>query len=139
MCQAATRDDDLFHVDARELARPGPSYTIDTVRQLRAEGQAEVHWLIGADMAQSLPTWHEPSSLLAEVRFVLMARPGWPIDWKSLPPAVQKLQNNVVPAPQLDISSTRLRDRLAKGLSIRYLTPDAVVDYIQQHKLYLKR
>jgi len=51
---------------------------------------------------------------------------------------MQRLQSNVVEAPQLDISSTGLRDRLAKGKSIRYLTPDAVIDYIQRQKLYIR-
>lgn len=140
MCRAAVTGDSFFQVDGLELERSGPSYTIETVRQLRTEtkgGLAEVSWLIGADMAKSLPTWHEPASLLAEVNFVLMARPGWQIDWASLPKDVQKLQSNIVPVPQLDISSTQLRDRLARGLSIRYLTPDAVIDYIQHHRLYV--
>jgi nicotinate-nucleotide adenylyltransferase len=136
MCQLAVAGDDFFEVDALELARPGPSYTIDTVRQLRARGVLQVSWLIGADMLNSLPRWHDPAGLLAEVRFVLMARPGWSFDWAGLPVEMQGLQANLVEAPQLDISSTGLRDRLRRGKSIRYLTPDAVVDYIQQHRLY---
>jgi len=139
MCQLATAGDPFFQVDGLELERLGPSYTIDTVRQLRAnlkDPAAEIAWLIGADMAKSLPTWHQPDRLLAEVRFVLMARPGWSIDWNSMPAAVQKLQGNLVTVPQLDISSTQLRNRLNQGKSIQYLTPDVVVEYIDGHNLY---
>jgi nicotinate-nucleotide adenylyltransferase len=136
MCQLAVAGDLFFQVDDLELNRDGPSYTIDTARQLRARGEAEIAWLIGADMANLLPRWHDPAGLMAEMRFVLMARPGWIFDWSSLPGDMQKLRSSVVTAPLLDISSTALRDRLAKGQSIRYLTPEAVVDYIQREGLY---
>ena len=136
MCQAAIKGEGLFEVDDLELHRAGPSYTIDTVRQLRGRGHAQISWLIGADMARSLPRWHEPAALLAEVQFVLMARPGWSFDWATLPIEYQKLQANVIQAPELAISSTELRSRLVGGRSIRYLTPDSVIDYIHQHKLY---
>jgi nicotinate-nucleotide adenylyltransferase len=139
MCRAAINGDPFFQVDGLELKRSGPSYTIDTVRQLRAQAAGpldEIPWLIGADMTRSLPTWHDPHNLLAEATFVLMARPGWEIDWKTLPVPVQKLQSRVVAVPPIDISSTQLRDRLSRGLSIRYLTPDAVIEYIKHHRLY---
>jgi nicotinate-nucleotide adenylyltransferase len=136
MCRLAVAGDEKFAIDDFELTRSGPSYTIDSVRHLRTAGHSEISWLIGADMATSLPTWHKAAELLAEVNFVLMARPGHPIEWSSLPPAVQKLQSNVVTGPLLDISSSDLRDRLKKGLSIRYLTPGPVIDYIQAHQLY---
>ena len=138
MCQLAVAGDAFFDVDGIELDRPGPSYTIDTVRELRRRGCGEISWLIGADMASFLPNWRDPAALLAEVRFVLMARPGCPIDWSSMPVEMQKLQSSVVEAPKLDISSTGLRERLARGKSIRYLTPDAVVEYIWRHRLYSK-
>jgi nicotinate-nucleotide adenylyltransferase len=136
MCRLAVAGDPFFAVDDLELARAGRSYTIDTVRQLRSGGWPEISWLIGADMAKSLPTWHKPTELLAEVRFVLMARPGWSMDWKQLPQEMQKLQSAVIPAPLLEISSTDIRQRLAAGRSIRYMTPHSVIDYIRRHKLY---
>lgn len=137
MCQAAVAGDPLFAVDGIEMRRAGPSYTIDSVRELKQRGFTSVAWLIGADMVNSLPTWHEPANLLAEVDFVLMARPGWSMDWSLLPPEFRGLQKNVVPAPQLDISSTQIRDRLARGQSIRYLTSEAVVRYISEQRLYV--
>src|SRR5207302_7769905 len=81
MCRLAIQGATLFEVDDLELRRGGPSFTIDTVRALKHRGEPEVHWLIGADMAQIMPQSHKPDALLAEVKFVLMARPGWTMDW----------------------------------------------------------
>lgn len=136
MCQVAISGDPFFNVDDIETRRPGPSFTLATVRELKQRGFPEVSWLIGADMAMFLPRWHEPASLMAEVNFILMARPGWVLDWLQIPSEFRHLQKNVVPTPQLDISSTLLRERLGRGQSIRYLTAASVVDYIRQHGLY---
>ena len=69
---------------------PGrPTYTIDTARELKKEGWSEVTWLIGADMLNTLPTWHEAHALLREVRFIVMARPGTAFAWDRLPPAFE--------------------------------------------------
>jgi nicotinate-nucleotide adenylyltransferase len=123
-------------VDDLELRRTGPSYTIDTARALKGQGWNEVHWLIGADTLPQLPTWHDASSLLAEVTFIIMARPGWMIDWANLPDVLQHLRSNVIQAPQIDISATTLRQRVRQGQSIQYLTPQPVCDYIEAEKLY---
>lgn len=136
MCQLATADDPLFDVDPLELNRTGPSYTIDTVRALREKGEQTVSWLIGADMVAILPTWHQAERLLSETQFILMARPGWSFDWQSLPPPFRALRDNVVEAPLIDISATTIRQRLAAGRSIRYLTPPPVIDYIAANGLY---
>jgi nicotinate-nucleotide adenylyltransferase len=136
MCRLATAGDNFFAVDDLEVRRDGPSYTVDTVAELKRRGEAEVAWLIGADMTLFLPAWHNPAKLLAETRLVLMARPGWTVDWTRLPAEFRHLQTHVVAAPQLEISSTSIRNRLAGGRSIRYLTPDAVIDYIRHQRLY---
>jgi nicotinate-nucleotide adenylyltransferase len=136
LCRRAVAGDPLFEVDDIELNRPVPSYTIETARELRRRGWPEVHWLIGADMARDLPLWHEAANLLNEVHFVIMARPGWSFDWTSLPAEFRHLERQVVTAPLIDISSTDIRRRLAGGKSIRYMTPPAVGDYIQSHRLY---
>jgi nicotinate-nucleotide adenylyltransferase len=126
-----------FDVSDIELERSDrPSYTIETVREFKRRGWPSVHWLIGADMLNFLPNWHEAAALLREVDFVVMARPGVPIDWKTLPGELSFLQKNVVPAPLIDISSSEIRRRLRVGLNIQYLTPPEVVDYITEHKLY---
>jgi nicotinate-nucleotide adenylyltransferase len=114
----------------------GPSYTIDTIRVFKRRGGRQVHWLIGADMLMSLPSWHEPLALLREVQFVVLARPGWTINWDALPPEFRHLQNHVVSAPLIDIRSTVLRSRVAAGKPINYFTPDSVCRYIEAHQLY---
>ena len=132
----AVADDPFFAVDPIELERNGPSYTLDTVREMKARGQESIHWLIGADMLIYLPYWHRIDELLREVNFIIMARPGWSLDWATLPAAFQPLQENVVEAPLISITATDLRRRVAQGLSIRYLTPDAVCTYVREHGLY---
>jgi nicotinate-nucleotide adenylyltransferase len=136
MCQLAVAGDELFSVDDIELHRDSPSYTIDTARELRRRGQAQVAWLIGADMANYLPHWHQAAHLLTEVRFVLMARPGWSFDWLNMPPEYRHLENQIVPAPLIDIRSTDIRQRMTAGKPIAYMTTSAVVDYIREHGLY---
>ena len=114
----------------------GPSYTIETARRLKREGWGEINWLIGADMVQILPKWHQAERLLEEVNFYLLARPGWSFNWEQLPAAYQHLQQRIVTAPQIEISATEIRRRVREGRSIDYLTPPAVVDYICEHGLY---
>ena len=136
MCLLAVEGDDAFEVNDLELTRTGPSYTIDTARQLRRARWSEVHWLIGADTVPLLPKWHEPDKLLEEVGFVVMARPGYDLDWPALPDRLRPLREKVVQAPRVEISSSDLRRRVAAGRSIRYLTPPAVADYLLRHRLY---
>ena len=138
MTRLAVAGDAFFVVDARETRRAGPSYTVDTARELQAPGGRPVSWLIGADLLAGLPTWREAATLLKGdlVRFVVMRRPGSAIDWPALPPAVRALRERVVDVPQVDLSATLVRDRVRAGRSIRYLVPDAVASYIRDHGLY---
>ena len=136
MCRLAVAGDSFFEVSDIELSRSGPSYTVDTALELRRQGWGHVAWLIGADMVPILPKWHRPMDLLREVELVVMARPGWTMDWDALPEPFRSLREHVVEAPLMDISATMIRRRVAAGRSIRYLTPDAVCDYIDQHGLY---
>lgn len=132
----SSKTDVSFAVSDLELTRSGPSYTLDTVRELRRQGWQEVWWLIGADMLNYLPKWHKHADLLNEAQFIILARPGVSIDWASLPGPVSQLRNNVVDAPLIDISSTQIRQRVRTGLNIEYLTPSPVVDYIRSCGLY---
>jgi nicotinate-nucleotide adenylyltransferase len=133
---AAVTSDIFFELSDVEITRPGPSYTIDTTRQMRKLGLSQINWLIGADMLNFLPNWHQPAALLAEVNFLIMHRPGISINWDALPGDFIPLKKNLVEAPQIDISSSNIRHRLQAGLSIHYLTPPTVVDYITAHNLY---
>jgi nicotinate-nucleotide adenylyltransferase len=136
MCQLAVDGTSGFEVEAIELHRPAPSYTIDTVREFIRQGIAKVPWLIGADQALMLHTWREPQELMRLAHIVVMARPGWRLDWEKVPEEYRFLANRVVSVPAMDISSTDIRRRVAGGLPINFLTPGAVCRYIEEHGLY---
>lgn len=136
MLRLAVAGDPLFTIEDLELHRSGPSYTLDTVRELSAKGDKPIHWLIGADMLVFLPQWHRISELLAETHFVIMARPGWTMDWRSVPVGYRHLEGHVVEAPIIPISATDIRQRVAAGKSVRYLTPNPVEQYITSRGLY---
>jgi len=136
MCRAAVADDTRFVVDDLELRRSGPSYTIDTARELKRRGWSSVSWMIGADMLLYLPKWHQAEALIHEVNFVIVARPGWAIDWSLLPLSFQTLKANVIDAPLIDISASEVRRRVREGESIEGLTPPAVAQYIADRGLY---
>src|SRR5688572_20313631 len=113
MCRlAAGAEPSLFEVSDIEVRRGGASYTIETVRALKREGWAEVHWLIGADMVMQLPTWREPEALLREAELVVMGRPGWAMDWSRLPAPYRALKERVHAAPLIEISATEVRERV---------------------------
>jgi nicotinate-nucleotide adenylyltransferase len=134
MCRLAVSAVPGFEVDDRETRRVGPTYSIDTVRQLKSEGWEKVLWLIGADQAMRLPSWHEPLALLEEADLRVMNRPGW--DASQIPRPFDALRNRLVQVPALDISSTDIRDRVASGRRIEFLTPPAVCRFIAEHGLY---
>lgn len=137
MCQLAARlEPSLFQASDMELKRVTPSYTIDSARALKLQGWQEVSWLIGADMLLYLPQWHEPEALLAEVNFVILARPGWSFDWKAMPPAYRRLEANVVRAPLIEMSATDIRRRVREGRPISYMVPPRVAEYIEREGLY---
>ena len=140
MCQLAIDErggaSPTFSVSDIETRRSGPSYTIETVLELKAAGETDVHWLIGADMLLYLPKWHRPLDLLRETHFVVMARPGWTIDWTALPAEFRHLQDHVVPVPPIEISGTEIRRRVRQNLPIEHLVPPAVARYIETRHLY---
>jgi nicotinate-nucleotide adenylyltransferase len=130
-----------FKVSDLELQRQGPSYTVDTLRQLAQDRQGdELVLLIGADSLTDLPAWSEPQEILRLARVAAVNRgrtpPVLPPDLLRLAPgAHERIQ--LVSMPAIDISATDLRQRVATGRSIRFLTPRAVELFIQQHRLYL--
>lgn len=136
MCRRAIEGDPLFDVNDIEIRRSGASYTIETVQELARPTGNKPRWLIGADMLLYLPKWHHATELLEQTNFVVMARPGWSLDWQTLPPEFRSLQKSVVEAPMIDIRATDLRARVASGRSIEYFTPPAVCAYIRDRGLY---
>jgi nicotinate-nucleotide adenylyltransferase len=120
-----------FAVERVELDRPGPSYTVDTLRALRARDPgAELTLLLGADAAAELDAWHRAEELPGLARIVVFGRPGAPM------PATP-LITGTVEVPAIEISATEIRARVRAGRAIRYWVPDAVAEYIARHRLYL--
>ncbi len=144
MCRRAVAGDDGFEVSDWECTRPGPNYTLHTVQHFReASGSAtEVHWILGMDSLSELGTWYRAGELVEAGTLVTVARPGAeePDDAALLrdftPAQVEKLRRHVLVSPRIDISGTDIRARVAAGLSIRYLVPEPVREYIVGHGLY---
>lgn len=139
MIRRATEDNPSFAVDSREIERMGPSYTVETLRELAAENpDSDLFFLTGTDAVRSLPDWRAPEELLALARFIAAARPGVQKQevLAVLPDAWEK-RILFLPMPELDISSTDLRLRVGEGRSLRYLTPCAVEEFVREHRLYL--
>ena len=126
MLRAAIKGEPEFEVDDCELLRPPPSYTIDTVEEIRQrESDAAIYCLIGEDNVEQLPRWHRFSELEKMVRFVILDRSG-----KQPSHSYQLIHRRI------DISATEIRRRVAQNESIRYLVPDSVQEIIQREKLY---
>jgi nicotinate-nucleotide adenylyltransferase len=140
MVQAAIFDNPAFAASDMELMRPGPSFTITTLDELRQQRpHDEICFILGADAANHLEQWRQPERIVEEYRPVVMLRAGWPgPDWAALErvhPLAKQLVR-VVEVPALDIASSDLRARVAAGRSIRYLVPEAVRDVIEREGLY---
>lgn len=134
MTLIATASDPLFSVSRVEIDRPGETYTIDTLRDLRAERgpDAEFFFIIGADALSRLRTWKDHEELVKLMHFVGCTRPGHQLGDAGLADG----QFTLVEIPALEISSTLCRERIRAGLPIRYLVPDGVISYISKRGLY---
>ncbi|MDR0267941.1 nicotinate-nucleotide adenylyltransferase [Paenibacillus sp.] len=136
MVAEAISDHPCFRTLDIEIRRGGISYTIDTVKDIRSSFEGiEFHFIIGADMVNYLPKWEGIEELVNHMSFIGVGRPGTTLNLEALPPY---LQGKVLLAdmPQVDISSTEIRERLATGHSIRYMVTDSVYDYIRRRGLY---
>jgi len=136
MLRLAIAGEPRFAIERCELRRAGPSYTLDTVRELQAAEPA-AHWflLIGHDQLRNLHTWHGFEALLQRVSLAVAQRPGsgTPAD---LDPRVRAASRLPLALPPLDISASDIRARVAAGLDIAALVPPAVALYIRQQGLY---
>lgn len=142
MVRLATGSNPHFEVSTIDLERSGPTYSVDTIVSLKEKlgAATRLYFLAGLDALGGLPSWKEPAGLLEMCQVVGLRRPGHEeLDWRPLEAAVPKASQRimVVDAPLIDISATGIRTRVARGLSIRYLVPDAVERYIAQHRLYV--
>lgn len=140
LCRAAVADNPAFDVSALEVARPGITYAVDTLRILRAHYPANVElvFIAGADAIASLPRWRESGQLAHLARFAAAARPGYEVgdELKDALATRDGFAVDYFEVTPLDISSSDLRARAAHGRSLRYLTPEPVRALIGDYGLY---
>lgn len=142
MVRLAIAGEPYFKLSTMEIERAGPSYTVDTIAELRGQLGAgdKLFFILGWDNLIQLPQWHEPSRLVGMCRLVPVPRVGHPSpDLDSLEAAVPGLSQSLImlDTPQIEISSSEIRDRVARGLSIHHLVPQPVERYIKQNGLYI--
>jgi nicotinate-nucleotide adenylyltransferase len=140
MCRlAAGRHRDWLEVSAIEVDRDGPSYTVDTLRQIHAARPGdELTFIVGGDVAWSLPSWREPEAILELASVAVAERAGARREEvrARLDGLAGAERIRYIDVPRLDISSSALRRRVREGLPIDFLVADAVADYIEQRRLY---
>lgn len=132
MVRLAVAGNEHFDVSTVELDREGPSYTVDTLAQLQQAAGERPPWvlLIGADTLPELRSWKDAPRLLQLARIVVARRPG------VATPRRIGMPYETMTNPGLDISATEIRRRVTAGRSIRYLVPEPVRAYIEEHRLY---
>ena len=140
MVELAIRNEPSFELSDIELNRPGPHYTVDTIKLLVKENpEAEIVPIIGGDSLNDLPTWHRPKEILYTAHWVgVMRRPGEKTNLQELEHELPGISSKIhyVDAPLLEIASREIRNRVATGKPFRYYLPESVYEYIEQNHLY---
>lgn len=140
MVELAIADNPHLALSRVDVDRPGPHYTLDMVRLLlRQHGpDTDLYFLMGLDSLVDLPTWHEPRQLLQQCRLAAFSRPDAVFDWDALEASLPGVRSQVIllPMPELQISSTDLRQRARQGRPLRYQVLPQIEQYIQQQRLY---
>lgn len=144
MIELAIADETKMRASDCDIRRDPPSYTIDTVRFFRNRygTDAELYWLVGADVLADLPRWYRIGELLNECTLCLMLRPGFDtLRFDGFADVfgqeqVEKLKRNIILNPLIDISSTEVRRRVAAGEDIAQMVHPAVAAYIKEHRFY---
>lgn len=136
MTVIATASNPRFTVSRADIDRAGPTYTIDTLRDLRGDyPDADLYFITGADALSSIMSWHDWEDMFALAEFVGVTRPGYELTEDMLPADIQE-RVHLLDIPAMAISSTDCRERAAAGQPVWYLVPDGVVQYIAKHRLY---
>ena len=140
MVNLAIEDNPSFELSHVELDRPGPHYTLDTVRIVAEQNpNSEIVPIIGGDSLRDLPTWHRPKELLYACHWVgVMRRPGESSNLEALERKLPGISSKVhyVDAPLLEIASREIRSRIVEGRPYRYYLPISVYEYIKENHLY---
>jgi nicotinate-nucleotide adenylyltransferase len=131
-----------FRISEMEIQRPGPTYTIDTINELKKDlnTEDELFFILGQDILMQLPQWHEAPALVQLCYLVTAPRPGVKKpELKALELKIPGITQRVMllKEPMIDISATDIRERVARGLSVRHLVPEPVNRYIKEQRLYL--
>jgi nicotinate-nucleotide adenylyltransferase len=134
MTVIATASNPRFTVSRVDIDRPGPTYTIDTLHDLRAQrgAETEMFFITGADALAQILTWKDADELFALAHFIGVTRPGHHLSTEGLPTG----RVSLLEVPAMAISSTDCRARVRRGDPVWYLVPDGVVQYIAKHRLY---
>jgi nicotinate-nucleotide adenylyltransferase len=134
MTVIGTAVDARFSVSRVDIDRPGPTYTVDTLTDLRAHygPDTTLRFITGADALRDFPTWRDPGEILAQARLIAVTRPDHDIDLSGLPDGAV----SVVAIPALAISASEIRDRVRTGRPIDYLVPAGVASYVHKEGLY---
>ncbi|MCF1765844.1 nicotinate-nucleotide adenylyltransferase [Corynebacterium argentoratense] len=136
MTIVATAPNPRFRVSRVDIDRGRPTYTVDTLRDIKAQfPDAQLYFITGADALAQIMTWRDWESMFDLAEFVGVTRPGYKLEESFLPPEAQE-RVHLVEVPALAISSTDCRRRAASGRPVWYLVPDGVVQYIAKSHLY---
>ncbi|MEA2268292.1 MAG: nicotinate-nucleotide adenylyltransferase [Solirubrobacteraceae bacterium] len=139
LCRLAAEGDERLDVSDLEIARGGASFTVDTLRALHAKApEHALTFIVGGDMADSLPSWREPEAILGLARLAVAEREG--LRREDLAERLEPLHDGhrvvFFDMPRIDISSSTIRQRVADGRPIKYLVPDPVVQEVEARGLY---
>ena len=139
LCRLAVAGDERFKVSSLEVDRGGASFTVDTLKELHdVEPEHELTFIVGGDMAQSLPAWREPETILALARLAVAEREG--VRREDIARRLESLHDGsrvvFFDMPRIDVSSSAIRRRVAEGRPIRYLVPDSVAAAIAERGFY---
>jgi nicotinate-nucleotide adenylyltransferase len=139
LCRLAAQGDERFSVSDVEVARAGPSYTVDTLEELNLRApDTELFLILGVDVAAGLPGWRQPERVLSLATLAVAERQG--TSRATVESALRRLRGGerarFFPMPTIDISSTAVRQRVKDGHPIKYIVPEAVAGYIREHRLY---
>ena len=140
MTRLATADNPYFTVSDMEMRRRGNSYTVDTLRLLKEiyGPSHSLYFISGTDTIHDLHNWNNPEEILSLCQFIGATRPDGSEQIDSIISSLGELGKNILklPVPTMEISSTELRRRIRLGLSVRYMMPSAVVEYIRKNGVY---
>ena len=145
MLDLAIKGNSTFQSSDLELNRSGPSYTLQTVMELKKskEEKEKLFLILGADSILDLPNWWRSKELIEEVEIIGLKRPGYSMEQLEdlhsyfAEDTVRELRESLIEAPLLQISATEIRNRIINEKSIRYLVPDPVRDYIRENELFI--